>query len=144
MTSSRYLRNANGEAERAVQTAKRILKQDDPWLGLMVYRDTVIAATGCSHAQLMMGRHFHTTLLTLSTALRPRWPNPDLVRQKDFDIKLSYRRNYDRHHGVRPLPLLPPGNTVKVRTDNEKSWTNTGVITHKQSSRRITVIHGPD
>ena len=65
------------------------MKQDDHWLDLMVYGDTVIAAIGCSHAQLMMGRHIRTTLPTLPTALRPRWPNPDLVRQKDFDTKIN-------------------------------------------------------
>ncbi|KAK2188034.1 hypothetical protein NP493_146g02002 [Ridgeia piscesae] len=81
----------------------------------MVYRDTVIAATGCSPAQLMMGRHIRTTLPTLPTALRSRWPNPDLVRQRDCD----------RYHGVCPLRPLSPGDTVRVRTDNEKSWTNT-------------------
>ena len=103
----------------------------------MVYRDTLIAATGCSHLQLMMGRHIHTTLSTLSTALQPRWPNPDLVRQKDFDTKLSYRRNYDRHHEVCPLS---PGDTVRVRTDNEKSWTNTGVITNRADTPRSYTV----
>ena len=98
--------NANGEAERAVQTAKMILKQDDPCLGLMVYRDTVIVATWCSPVQLMMDRHIRTTLPTLPTAHRPRWPNSDLVPQRDLDTMLSYRRNYDRHHGARPLPPL--------------------------------------
>ena len=74
------LPNANGEVERAVQTAKRILKQDDPWLGLVVYRDT-----RCSPAQLMMDRHIRTILSTLPTALRLRWPNQDLLRQRDFE-----------------------------------------------------------
>ena len=50
VTSSPFLPNANGEAERSVQTAKRILIQDDHWLGLVVYGDIVIAATGCSPA----------------------------------------------------------------------------------------------
>lgn len=81
VTSSQHMPNANGEAERAVQTAKRILIQKDLWLGRMVYPDTVIAASGCTSAQLMIGRHIRMTLPTLPWAVRPSWPNPDLVRQ---------------------------------------------------------------
>ena len=91
---------------------------------MVVYRDTVIAATGCSPAQLMLASHIRTTLPTLPTALRPRWPNPDLICiRRILTPKLSYRRNYDPHRGERPLPPVSPGDTVRVRTDNEKSWT---------------------
>ena len=98
----------------------------------MIYRDT-----RCRPAQLMMGRQ---TLPTLPTALRLRWPSPGLVRQRDFDTKLSYRHNYDRHHQVRPLPPLSPGDTERVRTDNEKSWTNTGGITNRVDTPRSYTV----
>ena len=111
---------------------KRVLKQDDPCVGLMVYRDTVIAATACSPVQLMVGHHIRTTLQTLSTALRSRWPNLDLVLQRDFETKLSYQRNYARHQEVRPLPQLSPGDIVRVRTDSE----NKGVITNRADTPR--------
>ena len=140
ITSSPHLPNSNGEAERAVKTAKSVLRQEDPWLALMIYRDTVIAATGCSPSQLMMGRHLRTNLPTLGVKLRPSLPNPDVVKDTDKATKLGYQHYYNARHGVRSLPDLQPGDVVKLKTDQEKSWATKGIVTATAESPRSYIV----
>ena len=100
-TSSPYFPQSNGEVERAVQTAKKIMKQDDPFLALMAYRATPVHPTQTSPCQLMMGRQIRTRIPTLETNLLPQWPTKKEIQQNDKRAKAHYRVSYDRRHGAR-------------------------------------------
>ena len=87
MTSSPGFPQSNGEAERAVQIAKKILRQDDIFLGMMTYRATPVAATGKSLAQIMTQREMKTRLPCLDRNLYPKNPARTGIRKQDARYK---------------------------------------------------------
>uniref|UniRef100_A0A3Q0S4A5 Integrase catalytic domain-containing protein n=1 Tax=Amphilophus citrinellus TaxID=61819 RepID=A0A3Q0S4A5_AMPCI len=131
LTSSPHHPQGNGHAERAVQTAKRILKEEDPLLALMCYRSTPCATTGVSPAELLMGRKIRTTLPTLEKNLQPKWPN----RKTAF--------YYNRRHGARPLSPLRPGDAVVTKLDQERTWVTPAVVDKECVTPRSYLIHTP-
>ena len=65
--SSPYCAQSNVQAERTVQTVKRLLKKaDDPYKSLMDYRNTPLEGIGQSPAELFLGRRIKTFLTTTS------------------------------------------------------------------------------
>ena len=112
-TSSLFLPNANGEAERAMQTAKRLLRQGDPWLALLINRNTIISATGRSPTQLLVSRHVKTNLPTPPSVLRSCHSSPEDIRENDNKAKLSYARHYDNNNkprlGLQLVISIQPG-----------------------------------
>lgn len=71
VTSSPRYPQSNGEAERTVQTTKNLLKKvADPYRALPAYRSTPLS-NGFSPAQLLMGRHLHTTVSAFPAMLEP-------------------------------------------------------------------------
>lgn len=141
ITSSPHHPQGNGHAERAVQTAKRILRQEDPVIALMCYRSTPCATTGVSPAELLMGRKIRTTLPTLEKNLRPKWPNKRTVKQKDAGEKAKQAFYYNRRHGARPLPPLQPGDTVLTKLDQEKAWVTPAVVSKECVTPRSYTIN---
>lgn len=79
-TSSPHQPQCNGHAERAVQTAKKILKQEDPLMALMCYRSIPCSTTGFSPAEPLVRRKIRTSLPTLEKNLLPKWPSRTAVK----------------------------------------------------------------
>ena len=140
--SSPYFPISNGEAERAVQTAKKILSTDDPYIALLAYRSTTHSSTGFSPAELCMGRKIRTTLPVLSENLLPVVPDLKVVKSNDYDAKLKYKHYYDKRHGVRNLPELADNDVVRIKLPGQKIWGEPGVVMNKCGSRSYTVSHG--
>jgi hypothetical protein len=141
-TSSPYFAQSNGAAERAVQTTKHILRQEDPFLALLSYRANAHASTGVSPAQLLMGRAIRSTVPVMPANLLPGWPDLQLVEDNDRQAKESYQHYYNAH-GARPLPELQPGDTVDVKLDTQKQWLTPGVVHAKTGAPRSYLIDTP-
>lgn len=114
-TSSPYFPQSNGEAERAVQTVKEMLKRsDDPYLSLLNYRSTPIQGGIYSPAELLMSRTLRTTLPTTRKQRTPKVPDAEEVRARDKQAKDRQKKNFDQYHGVRVLPDLKTGSKVWI------------------------------
>ena len=109
---------ANGEAERAVQTIKSLLsKEGDPYLALLSYRATPLL-NGYSPAELLMGRKLRTTVPSPPDTYRPFTPNQAEVQEKEKMIKEKMKQNHDCHHRATTLKPLQIGERVRI-TDNQ-------------------------
>ena len=126
--TSPHFPQANGEAESVVKIAKKILQQEDIFVASMAYRATPVTATGVSPSELMMGRRIRTTVPVLPKVLAPRWPNLTDVRWCDKKAKANMQRNYNTRHGVKTLHPVSVGDNVRIKTDKEKYWTQSGTV----------------
>ena len=97
-TSSPQYPQSNGEAERAVQTVKQLLKKaEDPYQALLVYRASPLQ-NGYSPAELLMSRRLRTTLTTISAQLQPSIPNSNKLQEKEAKMKSRQKDHFDRRH----------------------------------------------
>ena len=100
VTSSPHYPQANGLAERAVQTIKGLLqKSTDPYLALLAYRSTPLPWCGFSPAQLLMGRTMRSTIPQVPQCFEPEWSYLPEFREKDALEKRKQKVHFDlRHH----------------------------------------------
>lgn len=129
ITSSPYHPQGNGEAERAVQTVKNLLKKKgDPYLALLAYRSTPLEL-GYTPSELLMGRKLATTIPMATNLLTPKALDQSEVRTRDSRVKEKQKENHDSHHRVRDLPELLPGDRV---------W-----VTDRQDPGKVVAEHSP-
>ena len=143
VTSSPYYPQGNGEAESLVKIAKKVLKQEDPFIALMAYRATPIPATGVSPSQLIMGRLIRTctTLPTLGRNLLPAWPDFSSVREADKKMKKKYSKAYNKKHRARFLSGLETGQCVRLKNDSQKHWSPVGVVSGREGYSSILSLY---
>ena len=112
-TTSPYFPQSNGFAERMVKTVKKLLEHAaDPYKSILSYRATPLPWCGLSPAELLMGRRIRTDIPQVKDNLVPKWEHIQKFKELDEKYKQSQKNNYDRHHRVRTLPLLPEKQTV--------------------------------
>ena len=130
-TSSPEYPQSNGAAERAVQTAKRILKKasadgKDPFEGLLKYRNTPFEDIGLSPAELLMSRRTRTMFPTHKRLLIPLSVNPESVVKVLKSRQDKTQWYYDKT--AKDLPPLKPGYRVRIRPGREKQWRQAEVL----------------
>lgn len=134
---------ANGEAERAVQTAKSLMITPDPSLAMLNYRATPHSTTGVSPAEALMGRKLKTRVPTLIKNLIPNIPDAQQIRAKDNDMKKRYKADYDRRYGVKSLSPLEPDTPVLIKMDTEKTWEKPGSVVLADPENRRYLVNTP-
>ena len=116
-TSSPHYPANNGQAERAVQTVKHLLRNaDDPPLALLSYRATPLPWCGRWPAELLMGRKIRSTLPQTTDSLVPQWPYLQEFRHANEDFKKKQKADHDHRYRVRDLPEIPDNTDVCVTT----------------------------
>ena len=114
-TSSPTYAQSNGMSEKAVQTIKRILKKaDDPYIGLMEYRNTPVTGMTYSPSQLLMSRITRTKIPVSKELLVPQIANN--ARQQLKQRQRRQKQNYDK--STKPLQPLDFGESVHLRQDS--------------------------
>ena len=135
ITSSPKLPQANGEAERAVQTVKNTLKKGkDPAKALMSYRATPLE-NGYSPAEMLFGRKIQKTVPVFPDQLKPSWPDLEKVRTHEQEGKLTQTSRYNSSHRCTELPKLSTGDRVWV-TDQKTP----AMVTEKAPTPRSYMV----
>ena len=134
-TSSPRYPQSNGEAERAVQTVKQMLKKaKDPYAAILQYRATPLQ-NGYSPSELLMGRNLKTKLPILPVKLLTKAPDHAAVQEKEKDRKEKNRHYYNKRHAVKDAQTLKTNEQVYIK-DLQKM----GKITAQHHNPRSYII----
>ena len=130
---------SNGEAERTVQTIKNLVKkEDDMYLAILAYRMTP-TEIGYSPAEFLMNRKLCITVPMLPELRKPTVIDPSLVAQKDANLKIRQKYNFDGWHGTRELSQLHAGDNVWA---SDRQSSAIVMYTEESTPRSYTVVTG--
>lgn len=125
-TSSPCYPQANGKAENAVKTVKRLFKKcrqsgQSEFLALLDWRNTPSEGLGSSPAQRFLGRRCKALLPMTVSKLQPAFPTDTEAQTRQRGRQKFY---YNQH--VKALKHIQRGQTVRIRLPGQSTW-STGV-----------------
>ena len=140
-TSSPHFQSSNGEAERAIQTVKRLWrKTSDKHLALLDYRTTQLPGLNFSPSQLLMGRRPRNILPSSDSVLRPKGHDSDLVKRHFNAEKQKQKMYYDQCKGAKDLQPLSEGTSVRMSPlPGSTSW-KPGTVIEKHDKPRSYIV----
>ena len=143
ITSSPNHQQANGLAEKAVQTVKNMIKKcsetgDDIYMALLDLRNTPRDDVTGSPMQRLMGRRAKTLLPITENLRKPESSKSRSVSSKLMNYREQQKKYYDR--GTRPRSDLEPGNAVRIHSDGR--WKPAEFVRKTQFPRSYMVRAG--
>ena len=139
VTSSPGHSSGNGEAERAVQTIKRLISgKEDPCIALLNYRATPLA-NGYSPAELLMSKKLKTKIPISPEQLKPKLVDSAKVQVYEENSKNNQKINFDRRHAAKSLEQLKGGDEVYMP---DRSQPGVVVGQHTERSYRVETPSG--
>ena len=153
-TSSPRYPQSNGLAEKAVQTAKRIVMKatasgQDPYITLLEYRTMPISDCGKSPAQLLMSRRLRSVLPSTPASLQPALVNPEDIQPRSEEKQDKQKTLYDRNARTRAgisedairQKCQNPCRYLSRRPDtDEKELGRLPECSRHRENRRITIV----
>lgn len=143
-TSSPLYPQSHGEAERAVETVKRMWRKcKDKHLALLNYRTTQLKGLSFSPAQLLMSRRPRNKVTAARLVSQPKTVDIKDLKQSAAKEKATQQKYYDRKAG-QDLPALKPGDPVRMSPlPGFKQWLPATVLEHHSTPRSYVVeYHG--
>ena len=136
-TSSPRYPQSNGLAEKAVQTAKRIVMKAtasgrDPYIALPEYHTTPISDCGKSPAQLLMSRRLRSILPSKPASLQPVLVNPEDTQRRFEEKQVKQKTFHDRNTKTRAG--ISVGDQILMRKNSEGY--QRAVVTEKTDAPR--------
>ncbi|XP_071118404.1 uncharacterized protein [Haliotis cracherodii] len=140
-TSSPGYPQSNGLAEKAVQSAKRILEKSsrdgsDPYLAILNQRNTPRDQVLGSPAQRLMSRRTKTETPMSSKLLSPVIRKPSRIYKRLVENIRQQKQYFDKT--AKLLPRLEPGDKVRILTNN--GFDRLGLVRQLDQSPRSYII----
>lgn len=156
VTSSALYPQANGRAELAVKTAKRLLQENTAVDGslnchsasqaLLQYRNTPIRQLGLSPAQILFHRSLKDGMPVDPSKLRPhkRWIDAAKRREDAFrERNAAVTKRYN--HGTKSHKAIPVGANVLIQDIAGKArgrWNKSGTVVNCNDRKYLIRMHG--